>query len=68
MKVKDLNGCQIVIPNLDEAIRIVAEYMEYEHENEGFSELDKKLNSYWSDLYKKLSSLKQKSINNQIIK
>lgn len=46
MKVKDLNGCEIKVTNLDEAIRITAEYKEYEHINDGFSELDKRLNSY----------------------
>lgn len=60
MKVRDLNGCQIEVTNLDEAIKITAEYKEYEHVNKGFSELDKKLNSYWTDLYNKLSLLKQK--------
>ena len=54
MKVTDLNGCQIKVTNLDEAIRITAEYKAYEHINDGFSELDKKLKHYWTDMYKKL--------------
>ena len=60
MKVKDLNGCEIKVSNLDEAIRITAEYKEYEHINDGFSELDKRLNRYWTDMYEKLSKLKSK--------
>ena len=60
MKVTDLNGCQIEVTNLDEAIQITAEYKEYEHINDGFSELDKRLNNYWTDMYEKLIKLKSK--------
>ena len=60
MKVTDLNGCEIKVTNLDEAIRITAEYKEYEHINDGFSELDKRLNNYWTDMYEKLIKLKSK--------
>ena len=60
MKVKDLNGCEIKVTNLDEAIRITAEYKEYEHLNDGFSDLDKRLNRYWTDMYEKLLKLKSK--------
>ena len=61
MKVTDLNGCQIKVTNLDEAIRITAEYKEYEHLNDGFSDLDKRLNRYWTDMYEKLLKLKSKN-------
>ena len=60
MKVTDLNGCEIKVTNLDEAIRITAEYKEYEHINDGFSDLDKRLNNYWTDMYEKLIKLKSK--------
>ena len=60
MKVIDLNGCEIKVTNLDEAIRITAEYKEYEHLNDGFSDLDKRLNRYWTDMYEKLLKLKSK--------
>ena len=60
MKVTDLNGCQIKVTNLDEAIRITAEYKEYEHINDGFSDLDKRVNSYWTDMHEKLIKLKSK--------
>ena len=60
MKITDLNGCEINVTNLDEAIRITAEYKEYEHINDGFSELDKRLNRYWTDMYEKLLKLKSK--------
>ena len=61
MIITDLNGCEITVTNLDEAIRITAEYKEYEHINDGFSELDKKLKHYWTDMYKKLLNLKSKN-------
>ncbi|MBB6370080.1 hypothetical protein [Chryseobacterium shigense] len=60
MKVTDLNGCEIKVTNLDEAIRITAEYKQYEHINDGFSDLDKRLNNYWTDMYEKLIKLKSK--------
>lgn len=58
MKIKDLNGCTIEFTNLNEAIQINRRYKKYEHQNKGFSELDKKLNRYWTDLYEKLSRMK----------
>ena len=58
MKIKDLNGCTIEITNLNEAIQITRRYKRYEHENKGFSKLDKKLNQYWTDLYVKLLKIK----------
>ena len=61
MYITDLNGCLIEVTDLDEAIQITAEYKQYEHENQGFSELDKRLNSYWTDMYEKLTAIK----NNQ---
>ena len=60
MKITDLNGCEITVTYLDEAIRITAEYKEYEHLNDGFSDLDKRLNRYWTDMYEKLLKLKSK--------
>ena len=58
MKIKDLNGCTIEITNLNEAIQITRRYKRYEHENKGFSKLDKNLNQYWTDLYEKLLKIK----------
>ena len=58
MKIKDLNGYTIEITNLNEAIQITRRYKQYEHENKGFSELDKKLNRYWTDMYEKLLKIK----------
>ena len=59
MRLTDLNDCKIEVTNLDEAIQITAEYKEYEHTNKGFSELDKRLKRYWTDMYGKLLKLKQ---------
>lgn len=58
MIVKDLYGCIIEVVDLNDAIHTVKVYMQYEHENKGFSKLDKKLNQYWTDLYEKLSRMK----------
>lgn len=59
MKVTDLNGCPIEITDLEEAIRITAEYKEYEHISEGFSDFDKRQKAYWTDLYGKLIAIKK---------
>ena len=58
MKIIDFNGCTIEITDLDKAIQITKRYKQYEHENNGFSELDKKLNLYWTDIYEKLFKIK----------
>jgi hypothetical protein len=59
MKVTDLNGCQIEVTDLDEAIRITADYKEYRHEDKSYSELDKRQKAYWSDMYEKLITIKK---------
>ena len=58
MKIIDINGCTVEINNLIDAIQITRRYKQYEHENKGFSKLDKKLNQYWTDLYGKLLKIK----------
>ena len=58
MKIIDINGCTIEIADLNKAIQITKQYKQYEHENKGFSKLDKKLNQYWTDLYEKLLKIK----------
>lgn len=58
MIIKDLNGCTIEVTDLDKAIQITRRYKRYEHENKGFSELDRKLNQYWTDKYEKLLKIK----------
>ena len=63
MKVTDLNGCQIKVTNLDEAIRITAECKEYRHEDKSFSEFDKRQKAYWSDMYEKLTAIKEQLSN-----
>jgi len=59
MKITDLNGCQIEVTDLDEAIRITAEYKEYEHENRSFPEFDQRQRAYWTDIYEKLTAIKE---------
>ncbi|PRZ28056.1 hypothetical protein [Flavobacterium granuli] len=63
MKVTDLNGCQIEIIDLNEAIRITAECKEYRHEDKSFSEFDKRQKAYWSDMYEKLTAIKEQLSN-----
>ena len=58
MKIIDINDCTVEINNLNDAIQITRRYKRYEHENKGFSELDRKLNQYWTDKYEKLLKIK----------
>ena len=60
MYVRDLNGQQIEVTNLDQAIKQTGLFKEYSHEGESFSEFDKKQKAYWADMYEKLVALKER--------
>ena len=66
MKVTDLNGHQIEVTDLDEAIRITTECKEYTKKKKNFSQLDRDLNSYWTDLHRKLVQLKKEQYEQPI--
>ena len=61
MKVPDLNGCLIEVGNLDEAIEITKQYSKYQHEDEIFSEFDRRQQAYWKDMHNKLTAIKEQS-------
>lgn len=63
MKVTDLNGCQIEVTDLKEAIRITKRYTQYRHEDKSYTDFDKRQNAYWTDMYKKLTAIKAR-VNN----
>lgn len=58
MKVKDLNGCEIEIIDLKEAIKIAKRNTGYSHEDKSFSEFDKRQKAYWTDIHEKLTAIK----------
>lgn len=58
MKVTDLNGYEIEITNLKEAIKIAKRNTGYSHEDNSFTDFDKRRNAYWRDLYEKLKARK----------
>lgn len=58
MKITDLNGYSIEIQNLDEAIKISADYKEYKCEDKSFSEFNKRQKAYWQDMFEKLKAIK----------
>ncbi|MDE5437618.1 hypothetical protein KRE47_08005 [Elizabethkingia meningoseptica] len=64
MKVTDLNGCEIEITNLKEAIKIAKRNTGYSHEDKSFSEFDKRQKAYWTDIHEKLTAIKQRIDNN----
>lgn len=59
MYITDLNGFLIEVTDLDEAIKITADYKEYRHKNKSFSEFDKRQRAYWTDMYEKLKAIKE---------
>lgn len=58
MKVTDLNGFEIEIKDLDEAIRQSAGFTAYSHECGKYNDFDKERHAYWSDMLHKLLELK----------
>ncbi|RKE52453.1 hypothetical protein DFQ12_2689 [Sphingobacterium detergens] len=58
MYITDLNGCLIEVTDLNKAIQSVAEYKEYRHKDKSFSEFDKRQRAYWTDMFEKLSAIK----------
>ncbi|AIM37817.1 MULTISPECIES: hypothetical protein [Bacteroidota] len=61
MKVTDLNGYEIEVTDLKEAIRIAKRNTGYSHEDKSFSDFDKRQNAYWTDIHKKLIAIKKQS-------
>lgn len=62
MKVTDINGFQIEITDLNEAIED-AEYFKDCHHIPP-TESDKERQKYWADMHEKLKAIKEKSNNN----
>ncbi|MDC7217791.1 MAG: hypothetical protein PQJ28_02075 [Spirochaetales bacterium] len=58
MKVTDLNGYEIEVTDLDEAIRKTGAYKEYRHEDKGFEDFDRRQQAYWTDMYDKLVAIR----------
>ncbi|GAA0886467.1 hypothetical protein GCM10009120_50660 [Sphingobacterium siyangense subsp. cladoniae] len=64
MKVTDLNGCEIEVTDLKEAIKIAKRNTGYSHEDKSFSEFDKRQKAYWTDIHEKLTTIKKRTGNN----
>ena len=65
MKITDLNGCDIEVTDLNNAIKITAEYKQYTHKDKNFSAFDKRQNAYWSDMHEKLKAIQEQLTNKQ---
>ena len=63
MKVTDLNGYPIEVTDLKEAIRITKRYTKYRHEDKNYTDFGKRQNAYWTDMYEKLTAIKER-VNN----
>lgn len=64
MKVTDLNGCEIEVTDLKEAIKIAKRNTGYSHEDKSFSDFDKRQKAYWVDIHEKLTAIKKRIVNN----
>ena len=58
MEVIDLNGYAIEVTDLDEAIKITAEYKDYQQEGNDFSDFNERQKAYWMDMHEKLTIIK----------
>ena len=65
MKITDLNDCPIEVTDLKEAIKIAKRNTGYSHEDKSFSDFDKRQKAYWTDMYEKLTAIKEQE---QLIK
>ena len=64
MKITDLNGYEIEVTDLKEAIRIAKRNTGYSHEDKSFSDFDKRQKAYWVDIHEKLTAIKKRIVNN----
>lgn len=60
MEVIDLNGYAIEVTDLDEAIKITAEYKDYQQEGNDFSDFNERQKAYWLDIHEKLTAIKNR--------
>lgn len=60
MEVIDLDGKKIKVTDLGEALKQAQMFKSYRHADKTYRELDKKLKQYWTDLYNKLTALKNR--------
>jgi len=65
-KVTDLNGFEIEITDLKEAIKIAKRNKGYSHEDKSFSEFDKRQKAYWTDMFDKLKAKKEQLLMTKI--
>lgn len=65
MKVTDIDGVDIDIINLNEAIRQSYEFSDYYQIGSEYSLFNEQQKIYWTDLYNKLVALRDKNLLSQ---
>lgn len=65
MEVIDLNGYAIEVTDLDEAIKISAEYKNHQQEGNDFLDFNERQKAYWLDMHEKLTAIKN-GLNNTL--
>lgn len=58
MHIFDMEGNQLIITNLELALKQAESFATYRHDDPQFAELDKTLNQYWCDILSKLKKFK----------
>jgi hypothetical protein len=57
-EIIDLAGNQVIVEDLEAAIRQTDLFRNLYHDEAGFEKLDQRLNAYWEDFYQKLIVLR----------
>ena len=62
-----MNGFEIEVTDLKEAIKIAKRNTGYSHEDKSFSEFDKRQKAYWTDMFNKLKVKKEQLLMTKIL-
>ncbi|HWB27507.1 MAG TPA: hypothetical protein VG738_18655 [Chitinophagaceae bacterium] len=57
MKITDINGKELIVTDLNSALMQAREFVNLQHTDEQFKQLDAELKSYWQDVVNKLEAL-----------
>jgi len=62
MKITDINGKEITVTDLNSALKQAKEFVNVQHTDEQFKQLDDNLKLYWQDIVEKLEVLQNQQL------
>lgn len=65
LTITDMNGRPMEVVDLDDAIIQAAYFKDYKHDDPAHAGLDERLKSYWTDIYNKLTAIRER-LNNTV--